>query len=434
MPITASQRRDKRCRTASAGRAITAAVIILLASFLPVSVQAQAPAAGGPLNSVPSALPVASEARLIGDQRRTRFVMDIDRRLDIAVSLLAEPSRVIVDLPETFFKVSPDSGREGRGLVSGFRFGQVASGKSRIVLDASSPVLIDKAFVLDPLDGAPARLVVDLVKTGQDEFLRAVRRSAATKISDVKDKARAGERGGATRAERPLVVLDPGHGGVDTGAVGQDATPEKVITLEMAKALKAALEASGQVRVILTREGDSFISLPDRVRFARERQAALFLSIHADSSAKPAQGLSGASVYTLSETASDEEAAAYAERENKADQIAGVDLPPDTSDVADILFDLMHRETKNFSVHFARQLVSELKQSVRLVKNPHRFAGFRVLRAPDVPSALLELGYLTNKDDTRLLNSQEWREKTAIRLAKAIISFVSVTVGRSQAP
>ena len=432
MPSTASQRWQKKGRSARAGRASVTAVFFMLSSLS--AALAQAPAAGGARPAPPSALPVASEARLIGDQRRTRFVMDIDRRLDIAVSLLADPSRVVVDLPETFFKVSPESGRDGRGLVSGFRFGQVASGKSRIVLDASGPVLIDKAFVLDPLDGAPARLVVDLVKTGQEEFLRAVRHSAAAKASDVKYKARSDERGGPARAERPLVVLDPGHGGADTGAVGQDATPEKVITLEMAKALKAALEASGQVRVILTREGDSFISLPDRVRFARERQAALFLSIHADSSAKPAQSLSGASVYTLSETASDEEAAAYAERENKADQIAGVDLPPDTSDVADILFDLMHRETKNFSVHFARQLVNELKQSVRLVKNPHRFGGFRVLRAPDVPSALLELGYLTNKDDTKLLNSQEWREKTALRLAKAIVSFVSVTVGRGAGP
>lgn len=433
MPITVSHINGQRRRSDTrAWRGLSAVFVIFFSLLWPA--RAQVPAISGPAIPVASALPVASEARLIGDQRRTRFVMDIDRRLDIAVSLLAEPPRVVVDLPETFFKVSPEAGREGRGLVTGFRFGQVASGKSRIVLDIKGPILVDKAFVLEPLDGAPARLVVDLVKTGQEDFQRAVRRDAATRQPPVSEKAAHGERGGPTRAERPLVVLDPGHGGVDTGAVGQDATPEKTITLEMAKALKSALEAGGKVRVILTRDNDTFISLPDRVRFARERQAALFLSIHADSSAKPLQGLSGASVYTLSETASDEEAAAYAERENKADQIAGATLPPETSDVADILFDLMHRETKNFSVHFARQLVSELKQNVRLVKNPHRFAGFRVLRAPDVPSALLELGYLTSKDDTKLLNSQEWREKTAIHLAKAINSFVSATVGRSAAP
>lgn len=380
-----------------------------------------------PASSVQS-LPVASEARLIGDERRTRFVVDLDRPIDMAVSLLADPPRVIVDLPETRFDLAVTSGREGRGLISGFRFGQIAAGKSRIVLDAQGSLIVDKAVVLKALDGQPARLVIDLVRAGKDEFLKAVRRDQVNRAYDVGNIKKTSVRSQTiAKSDRPLVVVDPGHGGIDTGAVGQDGTSEKTITLEMAKAVRGALEASGKVRVILTRDSDQFVSLPERVRFARERQAALFLSIHADSTTKPLVGLSGASIYTLSETASDEEAAAYAERENKADQIVGIDLPPETSEVADILFDLMHRETKNFSVHFARQLVGELKQTVRLVKNPHRFAGFRVLRAPDVPSALFELGYLTSKEDTKLLNSPEWREKMAGHVARAVLAFISAT-------
>lgn len=372
-----------------------------------------------------SALPIVSDARLIGDDKRTRFIADLDQPIDMAVSVLADPPRILIDVPETRFNLSPEAGREGRGLIASFRFGQVGAGKSRIVLDAKGPIVIDKSFVLKPVDGEPARLVIDLVKANRGEFLKAVNKSASAKGVEGASAAKISERAVLPKSDLPLVILDPGHGGVDSGAISPDGTPEKTITLEMAKTLRAALEASGKMRVILTRENDMFISLPDRVRFARERQAALFLSIHADSSAKPVFGLSGASIYTLSETASDEEAAAYAERENKADQILGIDLPPDTNEVADILFDLMHRETKNFSVHFAKLMVGELKKSVRLVKNPHRFAGFRVLRAPDVPSALIELGYLTSKDDVKLLNSPEWREKTAGHVAEAIVAFLS---------
>lgn len=409
-----------------AGRGFWTLLRISLACLclLPMGERNSAAAQQPATSSSPATLSVASQARLVGDQKRTRFILDLDRRIDISVTLLAEPARVIVDMPETRFNLSPEAGREGRGLVSGFRFGVIAPGRSRIVLDAAANLTVDKAFVLEPLDGEPARLVVDLVAASRADFLKSVKRSAEAKDAGAKKVASGAS---SLKSDLPLVVLDPGHGGIDAGAISQDGAAEKNITLEMAKTLRTAIEATGKARVALTRDSDVFISLPDRVRFARERHAVLFLSIHADSSAKPVLGLSGASVYTLSETASDEEAAAYAERENKADQIAGVDLPIDTGEVADILFDLMHRETKNFAVHFARQLVEELKHTVRLVKNPHRFAGFRVLRAPDIPSSLIELGYLTNKDDARLLNSPEWREKAAQYVAKAVTEFLSAT-------
>lgn len=381
-------------------------------------------------------MPVASDARLAGDQNRTRFVVDLDHAVDVSVFLLADPARVIVDLPEIAFRFGPNVGKEGRGLINAFRYGQFAAGKSRIVLDAREPLLVERSFVVPPTDGQPARLVIDLVKASREEFQRAVERDARTLQRPRTTSLNVARPlpGEPTRSELPLVVLDPGHGGLDAGASAPDGTPEKTITLDIARLVKTVLEASGKVRVLMTRDSDSFVSLPERVRFARERQAALFLSLHADSLARNpfgAAAVQGASIYTLSETASDQEAAAYAERENKSDQIAGVELPPDTNDVADILFDLMHRETKNFSVHFAKLLVDDLKPEVKLVRNPHRFAGFRVLRAPDVPSALLELGYLSSKDDVRLLMTSEWRDKVAARIAHAILTFVATSQVRS---
>jgi N-acetylmuramoyl-L-alanine amidase len=381
---------------------------------------------------------VANEARLAGDATRTRFVVDLDRSVPIAVFPLADPFRVVVDLPEVTFQFAPGTGGAGRGLVQAFRFGRFAEARSRIVLDMAEPALVERAFVLPPADGQPGRLVVDLVRASREEVLRAVERD--TRLPE-RPRARpaappAGRTAAAAErppgAELPLVVIDPGHGGVDAGATAAGGQPEKTIVLDFARALRTALERSGRVRVAMTREDDAFVALDERVRFARERQAALFLSIHADSLAR-FLGVSGASVYTVSDRASDREAAAYAERENRADLVAGVEQAPESEAVADILFDLMHRETKHFSVHFARLLVEQLRPQVRLVRNPHRHAGFRVLRAPDVPSALLELGYLSNRNDLRQLTNPQWRERTAEAISRAVLAFVATSRGRSSA-
>jgi N-acetylmuramoyl-L-alanine amidase len=385
-----------------------------------------APRESQPRAEAAANLPIISDARLGGDAARTRLVMDLDRQIEVTAFVLADPHRVIVDMPEVVFRLSPNTGREGRGLVAAYRFGQFALGRSRIVLDMREPARVDRSFVLAPVDGQPARLVVDLVRTSREEFLADAQRTArpaALPAAVTQARPLPAER--RPRSELPLVVLDPGHGGVDAGASSAEGHQEKTIVLEFARALRTALESSGRVRVAMTRDGDTFVRLDDRVRFARERQAVLFLSIHADSFARPLLGVSGASIYTLSDRASDQEAAAYAERENRADLIAGVELPPETDEVADILFDLMHRETKNFSVHFARLLVEELRPHVRFVRNPHRFAGFRVLRAPDVPSALLELGYLSSREDVRLLLNTEWRQRTATAISRAVLGFIA---------
>jgi len=235
---------------------------------------------------------------------------------------------------------------------------------------------------------------------------------------------------------RPFVVVDPGHGGIDNGAISASGVMEKDIVLAFAMQLRDQLEQSGKYRVVMTRTDDTFIPLIDRVRMARIRQAALFVSIHADAIKKSEGEAHGATVYTLSETASDAAAARLAEEENHADVIAGIDMASEPGDVADILIDLAQRETKAFSLHFAKSLVADMKKVAKMHKNPMKSAGFKVLKAPDVPSVLIELGYVSSKDDLKQLTSDAWRGKTAGSIVQAIDTFFSTkfagtTAGRS---
>jgi N-acetylmuramoyl-L-alanine amidase len=187
--------------------------------------------------------------------------------------------------------------------------------------------------------------------------------------------------------------------------------------------LRKALEKSGKDRVAMTRADDTFVPLTQRVQFARRRNAALFISIHADSLPRREGVAEGATVYTLSEHASDAEAAKLAEKENKSDVIAGVDLSSEPNDVANILIDLAQRETKTFSVQFARMLTDDLKPVTALHLRPVKSAGFIVLKAPDVPSVLVELGYMSTRSDLRHLVSKGWRARTATAMAKAVDAF-----------
>ena len=228
------------------------------------------------------------------------------------------------------------------------------------------------------------------------------------------------------------MVIDPGHGGPDTGTIAASGEMEKAIVLEFAQALQAKLEKSGKYRVAMTRTDDRFVALGERVRMARSQGAALFVSIHADAlAARGESDVRGATVYTVSDTASDAEAARLAEDENKADAIAGVNLSSEPEEVADILIDLTQRETKNFSHHFARAVVGELKTAAKLHKHPLKSAGFKVLKAPDVPSVLIELGYVSNKQDLKLMMSEAWRAKTTDAVAQAVNAFFSTRLAGS---
>lgn len=385
--------------------------------------------------TAPASLPVATDIRLAGDDQSTRLIMDVTSAIGVRAFTLADPYRVVVDIPQTVFQLPPKAGDAGRGLIKAYRFGLVMAGGSRLVIDVAKPVRIEKAAVLESRGGEPARLVLDLAATDRDSFLRhlALDRSAMRGSIAIPAIARPQEK--PSGDPRPLIVIDPGHGGPDTGTkAGGGEIMEKNVVLDFSIALRDALERSGRYRVVLTRTDDSFIPLAERVKLARQRQAGLFISVHADALPKSEGDTQGATVYTLSDTASDAEAAKLAEAENRSDVIAGIDLAKEPDDVADILFDLAHRETKTFSHAFARLLVGEMKSAVRLHKKPLKSAGFVVLKAPDVPSVLIELGYMTNKSDLKLLTSEAWRAKAAGTMVQAVEQFFRTRIAGAGAP
>jgi N-acetylmuramoyl-L-alanine amidase len=369
---------------------------------------------------------VATDLRIGGDDKQTRFVVDLNRKIDLAAFTLADPYRVVVDLPQVNFRLPAKAGTQSRGLVKAYRYGLIMQGGSRIVLDTKGPVRIEKAFVLDAAEGQPARLVLDLAAIDRAAFMRNISLQTRPAQNTVaKPNEQPVKADGDTR---PLVVVDPGHGGIDNGTKGSGGELEKDIVLAFSQVLREKLENGGKYRVAVTRTDDSFIPLSERVRFARTRGAALFISIHADALPRKEGLAEGATVYTLSETASDAEAARLAEAENKADVIAGVDLTTEPNDVANILVDLAQRETKTFSMQFARTVVDELKSAARMHKHPLKSAGFKVLTAPDVPSVLIELGYMSTKDDLKQLNSPAWRARTAQAVVKAVETFFTPRV------
>jgi N-acetylmuramoyl-L-alanine amidase len=369
---------------------------------------------------------VALDARLAGDEKRTRLIVDLSKKVDISVFTLANPARVIVDLPDVSFDLPASAGRAGRGVISAYRYGLIGPGKARIVLDAMGPVKIEKSFVQEEFDDQPARLVVDLVRTDAESFKT---QAAVQKPIESVAAAPPAERKNDRETPPPpssklVVVIDPGHGGIDSGAKSIGGEDEKDIVLSAAQKLSEKLEKTGRYKVVMTRSDDTFVALGERVKVARANQAALFISLHADYIPKREGDARGATIYTVSDRASDAEAARLAEKENKADLIAGLDLSKQSDDIVNILYDLTHRETKNFSSLFQRTIVGQMKSGgVLMHQDAMRSAGFVVLKAPDVPSVLVELGYLSNAEDIKNLTSDAWRDKVADSIANSVQSF-----------
>jgi N-acetylmuramoyl-L-alanine amidase len=365
--------------------------------------------------------PLIFDARIVGDGTRTRFIADMTSAVEMSVFTLSDPYRVIVDIPEVRFGLNDEDAVTGRGLFTAFRFGQISPGKSRIVLDLAGPVKIDKAFTVEAEGNQPARLVIDVVGTTREAFLAVedAARDARGRDGDDDRRTATPPPAAVSDADKPTIVLDPGHGGIDTGAKGRNGAIEKEITLAFAKILKARLDATGRYNVFLTRSDDRFVALGDRVAIGREHGANLFVSIHANSFR--GRSIRGTIVYTLSDGAADAMASEIAASENQADALAGLDMAAEGADeVRDILFDLTRRETRNFEMVFAQNLVKELRQSTTMFKVPHQKAGFKVLTAHDFPSAMIELGFVSNPEDEKLLLSDEWRQKMAGSVAEAI--------------
>ena len=384
---------------------------------------------------------VVTDLRVGENAKTTRFVLDLTGRVEFRVFTLADPYRVVIDLPAVAWRLPVRPLPERRGLLAKLRYGLFKPGISRVVLDMNGPAAVDKAFLLVPAGVHAYRLVLDLVPTSRAAFLKRAGRpdARAASLTPVPARPRPGYGTAKTavpppplrkprradkprRAEsKPGIVIDPGHGGIDPGTTSVGGIYEKHVTLAVAREMKAQLERTGRFRVVLTRERDIFLRLRDRVAKGRDAGARLFMSIHAD--AIKNRKVRGLSVYTLSERASDKEAEALAEKENKADLIAGIDLTHETPEVANILIDLAQRESMNESVRFASLLIKELRRKTRVLRRSHRFAGFAVLKAPDVPSVLLEVGFLSNREDEKALRSKKYRAKLAAAVVRAVDGY-----------
>ena len=398
---------------------MTSFLLVLAALFAAASVSSAAET-GAPA--------LARSFKMAGDASRVRLVLNFDREPLPNWFMLRAPHRLVIDLPATRMAIDPAE-TAPRGMVKDVRYGAMGEGASRLIISADGPFMVEGLDVIANESSDGFRLVADLVAASEAQFDSALAEQVATTGST--ESTPKGDRvvkSGAEQAAKPFtVVIDPGHGGIDSGAEGVSGTQEKTITLAFALELKKKLEENSRLEVKVTRERDLFLRLDERVRIARQHEADLFISIHADTIKY--KGIRGATVYTVSDKASDAESAALAARENLVDELAGMAVDDANHEVSDILMDLIRRETHSFSIRFARTLLGELSDRVEMIKNPHRFAGFKVLRAPDVPSVLLELGYLSNPEDEEQLKSVEWRAKAIGSVATAVELFAGARVG-----
>lgn len=386
----------------------------------------------------------------------TRFVLELEGKVDYRLFFLSNPERVVLDLPTLTWPEGQDTA--GAGLVKGWRYGQFGQG-TRLVLDLSSPAALETVLELPERDGRGPRLAIDLKASSPEDFRQLIGRSwgqrgqqtlamasAPSSITDLTTAAEAADEtpaappvltaatsgGPALRPPplpdvrrnfdpRPLVVIDAGHGGVDPGAIGVTGVREKDITLSVARQLAARLEESGHYRVALTRSRDIFIPLQERVAIARRKSADLFISLHADSAeSREAQG---GTIYTLSERASDREAARLADSENRADQLAGLELVAGDDNLASMLTSMSYAASMNSSRDFSALLSSEMGRQLRMTERSQRSAGFAVLKAPDMPSVLIEMGYLSNRGEARLLAQPAHQRKIVAAVEQAVQKF-----------
>lgn len=413
--------------------AVVTTLAALIASLPAVADKGRSPLA--PSKAAPAAAEepapaVAGALRIETSGPQTRLTLEVDGPIQPTVFLVANPPRLIVDVPDLSFRLPADAARTVKGLVASVRYGLLAPRRSRLVVETTGPVRITRSELVSAAGSRKHELVLALAATDPASFAATVveDRPAATapaiagsRFEDIDPAARPAK-------PRPVVVIDPGHGGVDPGALGTNGVLEKNIVLAVAREVKSILADRKRYDIVMTRATDVFVSLDNRVEISSAADADLFVSIHADSLSESdlARNIRGATVYTLSERASDEQARRLAEKENAADLIAGLPAGSgkEADDVRDILIDLLRRETANNSMDLRSILVAELKKSIAMARDPQRSAAFRVLKQPKAPSVLIELGYMSNPQDQALMTTAEWQKKVAASIARAIEAYL----------
>jgi N-acetylmuramoyl-L-alanine amidase len=401
------------------------------------------------------------DIRIAQHEDGVRVVLELSRAVTFRYVTLDDPPRFAIDLPEVAWLVPESEGMRQIG-INGYRFGRFQPGVSRMVVDVAQPFAVRRVFELPGISSGH-RIVFDLTLgawgprvtlagagpagtadpgNGADaahgpDTVNGVGHDAADGAGGNEGLAPEQKVAAITPFKLPLkkprqrvIVIDPGHGGVDPGAIGVTGVYEKDVVMAMARELRRQLEATGRYKVVMTRERDHIVRLRDRIQIARVNQGELFLSLHADSLVRNT-AIDGALVYTLSEKASNSEAARLAAKENRADILAGVDLSNQEQVVTAILIDLAQRDTNNKSMRFADILMGQLAPVTTLTRGRPAQAGFVVLKSPDMPSVLIELGYLSNREDERRLTDPQHLANLARALVAAIDRYFDPAAARS---
>lgn len=377
-----------------------------------------------------------AEVRTDGDA--TLFNLAMSQGVTAEVFTLAEPYRVVIDMPEVAFKLPDGTGQGASGLIKAFRYGLFSADKGRVVIDTDGPVRIADARMQTTENGVTFEIRLLPISVAEFGSGTGANREPKAKqpenpqpqlstINKTPAPTNKSQAKSAAKPAQPVIVIDPGHGGIDPGAVGVSNLLEKDVVLGVAKALRTQLKRAGAYDVYMTRDKDVFLPLQKRVSISRGYGADLFVSLHADSVSdiNAATTIRGASVYTLSNRASDALARQMAEKENASDALAGIssDESERMSDVRSILADLIQRETANFSTEFSNVLLRQLRRDVSLTRGPRRSAAFTVLKQSHAPSVLIELGYMSNPGDERMMRTEAWRNRMAKSIAKAIKKY-----------
>lgn len=373
----------------------------------------------------------ATAVRLLDDGKATTFELTISKGLTAQVYTLADPYRVVLDLPDLTFNLAPATSQKGRGIISAFRYGLFAERKARVVLDTAGPVRIASAGMTRVPGSKALKLAIVLVPMDAAAFGAGTGATLAAAASPSDFGSGAAPPESADRKHKgnakPVIVIDPGHGGIDPGALGANNVAEKSVVLAVALQLKAALAKTRRYDVKMTRTDDVFVSLDRRLKFSAENDADLFISLHADSIEEKsmADAIRGATIYTLSDKASDEQARIMADKENASDLIAGVGSMDQErgEEVKNILIDLLKRETSNFSADFSHVLVKKLGQAITMSRIPRKSAAFKVLKQTHAPSVLVELGYMSNSTEEQEMMTGAWQSKVADAIAAAVQNY-----------
>lgn len=360
---------------------------------------------------------LGDDLRVGGTPKETRLVVDFKQPFDYKILPKNTPGTLTISLPKT---QKTEKLTKGLGRITGAELKPIDATTTHLSIRTTAGSGLKHCFRLHPTEpGKPYRLVVDI---GPQED--ALPPPVVPKPLDKKPQRPTEKVIPAPplkKSLRPVIAIDPGHGGIDPGTIGLNGVREKDVTLAMALELQRQLVSTGRYRVVLTRDRDVFLPLKARVTKARKAKADLFISLHADSHPNPET--KGMCVYTLSKNRSDREAERLAARENKADLIAGLDLSTESTEVTNILIDLAQRDSMNLSSDFAQGFVESLQVDLRLPNKPHRLGSFAVLTAPDIPSILIELGYLSNREEAQKLSQSTYRRKLSLLLKNAVDGY-----------